>query len=93
MQNLDREICIWTKLKHQYVLPLYGTVEGFGLFRALVSPWMPNGTLDFYLNRTHKTLSMMDKLRLVSFIHEAEYGNSLCYVCIAYTNYRGAPVS
>lgn len=64
-KNLDREICIWTKLKHQYVLPLYGTVEGFGLFRALVSPWMPNGTLDLYLNRTQKTLSMMDKLRLL----------------------------
>jgi serine/threonine protein kinase len=75
MQNLDRETCIWAELKHQYVLPLYGTVEEFGPFRALVSPWMPNGTLNSYLNNEHETLSMMDRLRLVSFIHEAEYRN------------------
>ncbi|KAG1749418.1 kinase-like domain-containing protein [Suillus lakei] len=76
-KNLDREICIWAALKHQYVLPLHGTVEEFGPFRALVSPWMPNGTLDSYLKHVPETLSMMDRLRLVSSICEAEYGNLL----------------
>ncbi|KAG2041340.1 kinase-like domain-containing protein [Suillus americanus] len=69
-KNLDREIRIWATLKHQYVLPLHGTVEQFGLFRALVSPWMPNGTLNSYLNHAHETLSMMDRLRLLEQIAE-----------------------
>ncbi|KAG1811848.1 kinase-like domain-containing protein [Suillus subaureus] len=68
-KELDREIYIWTPLKHQYVLPLHGIVEQFGSFRALVSPWMPNGTLNSYLN-THETLSMMDRLRLLKQIAE-----------------------
>ncbi|KAG1805817.1 kinase-like domain-containing protein [Suillus subaureus] len=69
-KDLDREILIWAVLEHQYVLPLYGTVEGFGPFRALVSPWMPNGTLNSYLNHAHETLSMMDRLRLLKQITE-----------------------
>ncbi|KAG2070505.1 kinase-like protein [Suillus decipiens] len=69
-KNLDREIRIWAALKHQYVLPLHGTVEQFGPCRALVSPWMPNGTLDSYLNRAHETLSMIDRLLLLKKITE-----------------------
>ncbi|KAG1853446.1 kinase-like domain-containing protein, partial [Suillus subalutaceus] len=69
--NLDREIGIWATLKHQYVLPLHGTVDQqFGPCRALVSPWMPNGTLNSYLNRVHETLSMMDRLLLLKQIAE-----------------------
>ncbi|KAJ8588642.1 kinase-like protein [Rhizopogon salebrosus TDB-379] len=48
---LDREIDIWAILEHEYVLPFHGTVEGFGPFRALVFPWMPNGNLGSYLER------------------------------------------
>ncbi|KAG1721983.1 kinase-like protein [Suillus paluster] len=70
MQNLDREIRIWAVLEHEYVLRLYGTVKEFGPFRALVSPWMPNGTLDSYLNRTSVTLTMMGRLRLLQQIAE-----------------------
>ncbi|KAG1901163.1 kinase-like domain-containing protein [Suillus fuscotomentosus] len=69
-KNLDREIRIWAKLKHQYVLPLHGTVEQFGPFRALVSPWMPNGALDSYLHHAHETLLMIDRLRLLEQITE-----------------------
>ncbi|KAG1884569.1 kinase-like domain-containing protein [Suillus subluteus] len=70
-KNLDREIGIWATLKHQYVLPLHGTVDQqFGPCRALVSPWMPNGTLNSYLNRVHETLSMMDRLLLLKQIAE-----------------------
>ncbi|KAG2363119.1 kinase-like domain-containing protein [Suillus spraguei] len=69
-KNLDREIRIWAALKHQYVLPLHGTVEQFGPCRALVSPWMPNGTLDSYLDRAHETLSMIDRLRVLKQITE-----------------------
>ncbi|KAG2139330.1 kinase-like domain-containing protein [Suillus clintonianus] len=68
--NLDREIKIWAVLKHQYVLPLHGTVTGFGPFRALVSPWMPNGTLNSYLNHAHKSLTTMGRLRILKQIAE-----------------------
>ncbi|KAG0701055.1 kinase-like domain-containing protein [Suillus ampliporus] len=68
--NLDREIKIWTVLEHRYVLRLYGTVTGFGPFRALVSPWMPNGTLNSYLNRAHDTLTTVDRLHILKQITE-----------------------
>ncbi|KAG2035121.1 kinase-like domain-containing protein [Suillus americanus] len=69
-KNMDREVRIWTALKHRYVLPLHGTVEHFGPFRALVSPWMPNGTLNAYLIHAGETLSMIDRLRLLKQITE-----------------------
>ncbi|KAG2355120.1 kinase-like domain-containing protein [Suillus spraguei] len=68
--SIDREIKIWTVLEHRYVLRLHGTVTGFGPFRALVSPWMPNGTLNSYLNRARKTLTTMSKLRILKQITE-----------------------
>lgn len=69
-RNLDREIKVWTKLNHRYVLCLHGTVTGFGPFRALVSPWMPNGTLNSYLTRLHKNLTTMDRLHILKQITE-----------------------
>ncbi|KAG1737451.1 kinase-like domain-containing protein [Suillus lakei] len=70
MQSLDREIAIWTVLEHRYVLRLHGTVMGFGPFRALVSPWMSNGTLNSYLNRAYVTLMTTDKLLILTQIAE-----------------------
>lgn len=69
-KNLEREVCIWATLKHQYVLPLHGTVEDFGPIRALVCPWMPNGTLNSYLDHEHEILSVVDRLRLLKQITE-----------------------
>jgi hypothetical protein len=77
MQDLDRNIKVWTRLDHQYVLCLHGTVTGFGPFRALVSPWMQNGTLNSYLARPHETLTTMGKLHIASFSFDADYGSSL----------------
>jgi hypothetical protein len=51
-------------------LPFHGTVEGFGPFRALVSPWMPKGNLDSYLKRAGETFTAIDKLRIVSSIFD-----------------------
>ncbi|KAG1721986.1 kinase-like domain-containing protein [Suillus paluster] len=64
--NLDREIKIWTLLEHQYVLRLHGTATDFGPFRSLVSSWMPNGTLNFYLNRVHETLTTTGSLHIIT---------------------------
>lgn len=63
-QNIDHEIGLWAILEHQYILRLYGTVEGFGPFRAFVSPWMPNGSLNSYLSCAE--LTVMDRLSMVS---------------------------
>ncbi|KAG2070499.1 kinase-like protein [Suillus decipiens] len=68
--NLDREIQVWTQLDHHYVLRLHGTVTNFGPSRALVSPWMLNGTLNSYLDRTQEILTMMDRLRILKQITE-----------------------
>jgi len=54
-KSIDREVKIWDVLEHEYILPFHGTVEGFGKFRAMVSPWMPNGNLNSYLNHTGVT--------------------------------------
>jgi serine/threonine protein kinase len=69
-RNLDREIKVWTRLDHKYVLRLHGTVTGFGQIRALVSPWMLNGTLNSYLTRAHETLTTMDRLLILKQITE-----------------------
>ncbi|KAG1853443.1 kinase-like domain-containing protein [Suillus subalutaceus] len=69
-RNLDREIKVWAKLNHRYVLCLHGTVTGFGPFRALVSPWMPNGTLSSYLTRAHETLTTIGRLHILKQITE-----------------------
>ncbi|KAG2053220.1 kinase-like protein [Suillus hirtellus] len=68
--NLEREIKVWTRLNNRYVLRLRGTATGFGIFRALVSPWMPNGTLNSYLTRENKTLTGMDRLHILKQITE-----------------------
>ncbi|KAG1853469.1 kinase-like domain-containing protein [Suillus subalutaceus] len=69
-RNLDREIKVWARLDHRYVLCLHGTVIGFGPFRALVSPWMPNGTLNSYLTRAHETLTTIGRLHILKQITE-----------------------
>ncbi|KAG2062404.1 kinase-like protein [Suillus hirtellus] len=69
-RNIDREIEIWTRLNHRYVLCLHGTATGFGPFRSLVSPWMPNGTLNSYLTRVYESLTRMDRLRILEQITE-----------------------
>ncbi|KAG2041344.1 kinase-like domain-containing protein [Suillus americanus] len=69
-RNLDREIKVWAKLNHRYVLCLHGTVTGFGPFRALVSPWMPNGTLSSYLTCAHETLTTMGRLHILKQVTE-----------------------
>jgi hypothetical protein len=49
---------------------MYGTVKGFGPFPALVTPWMPNGTLTSYLDREGVTLTSMGRLHIVSIIYD-----------------------
>ncbi|KIJ66995.1 hypothetical protein HYDPIDRAFT_85639, partial [Hydnomerulius pinastri MD-312] len=67
-QRFDREVGIWHQLDHKNILPLYGLVNGFGFYPAMICPWAANGALSDYLERRHQTLSMEDKFRLVSVL-------------------------
>jgi hypothetical protein len=75
-QNLDHKIKVWTRLDHPYVLCLHGTITGFGPFRALVYPWMPNGTLNSYLT-LHEIHTTMDRLHIVSFSYNSDHRSLL----------------
>jgi hypothetical protein len=44
IQRLRREATVWQLVKHENVLPLLGIANNFGLFPALISPWMEKGT-------------------------------------------------
>jgi hypothetical protein len=43
-----------------------GTTSDFGSSVALVAPWMTNGTLTSFLDQNNETLSLHDRLLLVS---------------------------
>jgi hypothetical protein len=43
-----------------------GTTSDFGPSTALVAPWMTNGTLTSFLDLNNETLTLHDRLLLVS---------------------------
>ncbi|KAI6009606.1 kinase-like domain-containing protein, partial [Pisolithus orientalis] len=60
------EVYVWVTLApHEHVLPLRGTVNGFGHLPALVSPWAENGTLTDYVGRNHRQLSYGRRLKII----------------------------
>jgi serine/threonine protein kinase len=47
-----RELEVWLRLKHSSIVPLLGTARVVGSpLLALVSQWMPSGTLSEYLGK------------------------------------------
>lgn len=62
---LYREVLVWETFKHPYLLPFMG-VE-YGAFPAhppcIVTPWMKNGTILNYIDRSNS--SMQNTHRLV----------------------------
>jgi serine/threonine protein kinase len=68
VQKISREIGILKILRHNNIVPLLGTVTGFGQrpeLRSLVTPWIPNGTLNAYLASNHNDLTMLDRSRML----------------------------
>ncbi|KAG2746853.1 kinase-like protein [Suillus brevipes Sb2] len=64
IQKISREIGILKILRHKNIVPLLGTATGFGRrpeLRSLVTPWIPNGTLNVYLESKRNNLSMLDR--------------------------------
>ncbi|KAG2122940.1 kinase-like domain-containing protein [Suillus clintonianus] len=71
-RQISREIGINLKLlRHDNIVPLLGIATGFGRMpelRCLVSPWMPNGTLNDYLAFNQNDLTVLDRLRMLEDI-------------------------
>ncbi|KAG1836615.1 kinase-like domain-containing protein [Suillus subluteus] len=68
VRKISREIGILKILRHKNVVPLWGIATGFGRMpglRCLVSPWMPNGTLNEYLASNHNDLTILDRSRML----------------------------
>ncbi|OJA11923.1 hypothetical protein AZE42_06143 [Rhizopogon vesiculosus] len=65
-RRLLRELKVWSRLRHDNIVPLYGTASGFGPFVALVCPWYKNGSLSSYLESVGDALSVVDRFRLLS---------------------------
>ncbi|KAG1898731.1 kinase-like domain-containing protein [Suillus fuscotomentosus] len=70
-RKISREIGILKILHHDNIVPLLGIVTGFGSrpeLRCLVSPWMPNGTLNAYLVSNHNDLIALDRSRMANIL-------------------------
>ncbi|KAG0698931.1 kinase-like domain-containing protein [Suillus ampliporus] len=65
VKRLFREIKISSTLRHENIVPLLGVTRQFGVFPALVSPWIRNGTLTEYLQDNHEKLSYGKKFALL----------------------------
>lgn len=77
-RKITREIGILTILRHNNIVPLLGTATGFGWMpgsRCLVTPWIPNGTLNTYLTSNHDDLTVLNRLRMVK-----DVSAGLCYL-------------
>ncbi|KAG1889153.1 kinase-like domain-containing protein [Suillus subluteus] len=67
-KKINREIGILIILSHDNIVPLLGTATGFGRkpkLLSLVTPWIPNGTLNVYLASKHNDLAMLDRSRML----------------------------
>ncbi|QRV89355.1 Tyrosine kinase domain protein [Ceratobasidium sp. AG-Ba] len=53
-----RELYIWSKCNHPYVVPFLGLVDFRGAI-AMLSPWMENGDLSSYINK-HPGVNRLD---------------------------------
>ncbi|KAG1876822.1 hypothetical protein C8R48DRAFT_329807 [Suillus tomentosus] len=67
-RKVSREIGILTILRHDNIVPLLGIATGFGRrpdLPSLVTPWIPNGTLNVYLASRHNDLTVLDRSRML----------------------------
>ena len=64
---LRRELGIWRRLAHINVVPFLGIAYGFGMRGAmsLVSLWMPNDSLHYFLVKHDDNLGLGHRLQFV----------------------------
>jgi hypothetical protein len=64
-----REFEVWLRLKHSTIVPLHGTARVIeSPLLALVSQWMPSGTLYEYLGKQVKIIAPSARIGLVSYL-------------------------
>ncbi|KAH8111749.1 kinase-like domain-containing protein [Phellopilus nigrolimitatus] len=79
--RIVREMNVWSKLKHENIVPLLGIWENFkpNSYTVPVSPWMTNGTLEKYsrndLSMLQRLSIMRDIARALDYMHNHEQGD------------------
>ncbi|KAJ8582534.1 kinase-like protein [Rhizopogon salebrosus TDB-379] len=69
-KGIRRELKVWLSLKHSTIVPLLGTARVKSPLLALVSLWMPSGTLSEYLEKQATTITPSARVGLVKGIAE-----------------------
>ncbi|KAI5121112.1 hypothetical protein M0805_002785 [Coniferiporia weirii] len=64
-KKLVKELYIWTKLDHPYILPLHGFLFEDDNYPSLVSAWMENGTVLTYLG-SHPDCDLRQLVRRIA---------------------------
>ncbi|KAJ8583407.1 kinase-like protein [Rhizopogon salebrosus TDB-379] len=69
-EKLRRELKVWSRLRHERILPLLGVAYDFGPYPAMICPWVDGGALtDFLTSRQgQETLTCQDKFSLLNDI-------------------------
>ncbi|OAX38459.1 kinase-like protein, partial [Rhizopogon vinicolor AM-OR11-026] len=78
-QRVRRELKVWSRLKHDCILPLWGVANNFGPYPAMICPWVKNGTLTGFLEREQGMLTSQDKF---SLLNDIALGLQYCESCI-----------
>ncbi|KAG2748024.1 kinase-like protein [Suillus brevipes Sb2] len=65
---MRRELQVWFRLRHSTIVPLLGIAYVESPLPALVSQWMPLGTLDIYLEKQATALTASTKVALAKSI-------------------------
>jgi serine/threonine protein kinase len=67
-RGVRHELKVWGRLKHHSILLLWGVVNDFGPYPAMICPWADNGALTGFLERQQDKLSSLDKFSLLNDI-------------------------
>ncbi|EIN07639.1 kinase-like protein [Punctularia strigosozonata HHB-11173 SS5] len=82
-RRFQREIEVWSRLKHRNIQPFYGLVTELGQHIHIVSAWAENGNVLQYLAKapdTNRLKLMMGAARGLEYLHYSNvvHGNMKC---------------
>jgi hypothetical protein len=87
---MRRELKVWLRLsKHPTIVPLLGIAHVGSPFPALISQWMPSGTLYMYLEQG--TISAFAKVELASLLFTNHIRQALIYSMLSGHGRRRGP--
>ena len=68
---LRRELGIWRRLDHKNIVPFLGIAYGFGMHgtMSLVSSWMPNESLQYFLAKYNDNMGVGHRLQFVRVLN------------------------